>query len=223
MFCGALDESMIKIARKKKKVRIKIHNLRTWTRDRHRTADDKPYGGGAGMVMKIEPIYRALVSLLGEGRLKRIQRSRSAGKGMRIVLLTPAGKKFTQKSARKLSKAKRLILICGHYEGVDERARFLVTDEMSIGDYILTGGEIPAMVLLDSVARLLPGVLGRDSSLKCETFDDNLLEYPQYTRPREFEGMKVPKVLLSGDHGEISAWRKKESLKKTKKIRRDLL
>ncbi len=223
MFENVLNESMLKIARKKKKVAVKVHNLRDWTCDRHKTADDKPYGGGSGMILKIEPLYRALVSLLGENRVKKLGEKKGVKKNMKIVLLTPRGKKFNQKIAKKLSKLKHIILICGHYEGIDERIHALVTDEISIGDYIMTGGEIPAMAVLDAVMRLIPGVLGDSASLKHESFENNLLEYPQYTRPREFEGMKVPKVLLSGNHKAIDAWRKKESLKRTKEVRGDLL
>ena len=211
MFKGVLSESMVKIAQEKKKVCVRVRNIRSWAYDNHRTADDKPYGGGPGMVMKIEPIYRALASV------------KSTAKGRRVVLLTPQGKRFNQKMAKKLSKTKHLILICGHYEGVDERVTSLVTDEISVGDYILTGGEIPAMMILDAVIRLIPGVLGDDASLESESFENNLLEYPQYTRPREFEGMKVPDILLSGNHKAINQWRKNESLKKTKKVRNDLL
>ncbi|MBL7157373.1 MAG: tRNA (guanosine(37)-N1)-methyltransferase TrmD [Candidatus Omnitrophica bacterium] len=211
MFKGVLGESMVKIAQEKRKVRVRVRNIRNWAYDNHRTADDKPYGGGSGMLLKIEPIHRALASV------------KSTAKGRRVVLLTPQGKRFNQKMAKKLSKTKHLILICGHYEGFDERVRSLVTDEISVGDYILTGGEIPAMTVLDAVIRLIPGVLGDSASLKSESFENNLLEYPQYTRPREFEGMKVPDILLSGNHKAINQWRKKESLQKTKKVRNDLL
>ncbi|MBL7155526.1 MAG: tRNA (guanosine(37)-N1)-methyltransferase TrmD [Candidatus Omnitrophica bacterium] len=222
MFKGVLGESMLRIAQEKKKINVRIHNLRDWTSDRHRTADDKPYGGGGGMVMKIEPIHRALTSILGEKGIKKIRNKKSFNKTTKIILLTPGGKRFNQALAKRLSKLKHLILICGHYEGVDERVRFLSTNEISIGDYIITGGEIPAMVVLDAVARLIPGVLGSSSSLTCESFENNLLEYPQYTRPRKFEEREVPKVLLSGDHKAIREWRKAESLKRTKKMRKDL-
>lgn len=222
MFENVLNESMLKIAQKKKKININVHNLRNWTRDRHKTADDKPYGGGSGMILKIEPIYRALISLLGENRLKKLRRKGPIGKNTKIILLTARGKKFNQKAAKKLSKLERIVLICGHYEGIDERIRSFVTDEISVGDYIMTGGEIPAMVLLDAVTRLIPGVLGDKASLKHESFENNLLEYSQYTRPREFEGMKVPRVLLSGNHKAIDEWRRKESLKRTKELRSDL-
>jgi len=224
MFENVLGESMLKIAQKKKKTAIKVRNLRDWTSDTHKTADDKPYGGGSGMILKIEPLYRAVVSLMGEANVKNIKlRKKNVPKNMKIVLLTPRGEKFNQRKAEKLSRAKHIIFICGHYEGIDERIRSLVTDEISIGDYIMTGGEIPAMAVLDAVTRLIPGVLGDSASLKHESFENNLLEYSQYTRPREFEGMKVPKVLLSGNHKAIDAWRKKESLKRTKKVRGDLL
>lgn len=223
MFENVLNESMLKIAQKKKKVKITVHNLRKWTSDRHGTADDKPYGGGSGMVMKIEPIYAALASVLGERRIKKLKGRKGTPRGARIVLLTPAGERFNQKLAKKLSKSRHVIFICGHYEGIDERVRAFVTDEISVGDYIMTGGEIPAMVVMDAAIRLIPGVLGDSSSLECESFENNLLEYPQYTRPRVFCGMKVPDILLSGDHSAIERWRRKESIKKTEETRGDLL
>ena len=211
MFDGALGESMLKIAQKKKKIEVKVHNLRNWARGPHRAADDRPYGGGSGMVMMIEPIYEALRGLLGENR-----------RAVKVILLTPKGRKFDQREAKKLAKSERLILICGHYEGLDERVRKFVTHEISIGDYILTGGEIPAMVILDAVTRLIAGVLGNGKSLTCESFEGNLLEYPQYTRPRSFRGMKVPEILLSGNHDKIARWRKMQSIDKTRKTRSDL-
>lgn len=219
MFENVLNESMLKIAQKKKKIEIRVHDLRGWTADRHRTADDKPYGGGSGMVMMVEPICKALEKLLGKNRVKKLKDKKNIEKDIRIILLTPKGRKFLQKTAKKLSKLKRIILICGHYEGIDERAHQLVTDEISIGDYVLTGGEIPAMVILDAVTRLLPGVLGDKASLDFESFANDLLEYPQYTRPREFRGMKVPGILLSGDHRAIARWRMEEALRRTKKAR----
>ncbi len=210
MFDNVLNESIIKRARKSGRVKINVPNLRDWTRDRHRTADDKPFGGGAGMVMKPEPLFEAIDDL---------KKSNA-----RIVLLTPQGKKLNQKLAKRLSKYRHLILICGHYEGVDERVRkYLATDEISIGDYVLTCGELPAMVLIDSVIRLVPGVLGHKDSAKFESFERNLLEHSQYTRPAEYRGMKVPKVLLRGNHKRIEEWRRKESIKRTKKRRPDLL
>lgn len=223
MFENVLGESMLKIAQRKKKVKINIYNLRDWTYNRHRTADDKPYGGGSGMVMKIEPIYRALDELLPKGVLKNVRDGRKTRMSLRIILLTPRGKKYNQKIAKRFSRFKRLILICGHYEGIDERVRMLVTDEISIGDYILTGGELPAMVIIDSVVRLIPGVLGDTCSAKHESFENNLLEYPQYTRPCVFEGMKVPEILLSGDHRAIEKWRREEAIKRTALFRKDLL
>lgn len=215
---GPLNESMVRIAQDKNLLRINVHNIREWTNDRHRTADDKPFGGGSGMVMKIEPVYKALVELKD-----KTSRTHEDKKGdTRVILLTPQGKKLNQTTVKRLSRMERLIIICGHYEGVDERIRQLVDEEISIGDYILTCGEIPACVLVDSVARFLPGVLGDPSSLDTESFEDNLLEYPQYTRPRTFEGWKVPDILLSGNHKKIIAWRKKEALKRTRQKRPDL-
>jgi tRNA (guanine37-N1)-methyltransferase len=209
MFENILGESMLKIAQKKKLVKINVHSLRDWTSDAHRTADDKPFGGGPGMVMKVEPVYRAVEEL-----------SKGASK---VILLTPQGKKFDQKTAKRLAKEKHLVLICGHYEGVDERVRGLACEEISIGDYVLTCGELPAMVLTDAVVRLIPGVLGHKDSTKSESFEGNLLEYPQYTRPAEFKGMKVPGVLLSGNHKKIEGWRAHEALKRTLKRRPDLI
>jgi len=222
MFDGVLGESILKIAARKKKICVKVHNLRDWTSDRHRTADDKPYGGGAGMVIKIEPLYRALESLLGRGSAKKLKNKKQINKNTKVILLTPRGKTFNQKKAKDFALLRHMILICGHYEGIDERIRPLITDEVSIGDYILTGGEIPAMTLLDAIARLIPGVLGGRTSATYESFENNLLEYPQYTRPREYEGMKVPGVLLTGDHKKIEHFRKAEAVKKTKETRKDL-
>ncbi len=219
MFKGPLGESIIKIAQKKGKLKIKLHNLRKWTSDKHRTADDKPFGGGAGMVIKVEPVYRALEEItknVGRGTWDEKKKTK-------VVLLTPQGKRLDQKLVKRLSKLKRLVLICGHYEGVDERIRKLIDEEISVGDYILSCGEIPACVIVDSVTRLLPGVLGNPKSSNIETFENNLLEYPQYTRPRVFEGMKVPKLLLDGNHNDIETWRKAQALKRTKKKRPDLL
>ena len=223
MFENILGESMLKIAQKKSKLKIGVHNLRQWTSDRHRSADDRPYGGGSGMVMLVEPIQKALVSLLGKNEFKNIRSKKRAAKGTRVVLLTPKGDTFNQRNAKRFSKLRHLVLICGHYEGIDERVREFITDEVSIGDYILTGGEIPAMAVLDAVVRLIPGVLGDEGSLHCESFEKNLLEYPHYTRPRAFLGLRVPDVLLSGNHKKIASWRQKEAVKKTKEKRRDLM
>lgn len=217
MFEAVLGESIIKRAQKKEKVSIKIHNLRDYTSDKHRTVDDKPFGGGPGMVLKIEPIYKAVKDILGESDAKRRGNSK-------VILLSPQGKRFEQRMAKSLSKLDGLLLICGHYEGVDERVKKLLVDyEISIGDYILTCGELPAMVLIDSIVRLVPGVLGDERSRLTESFENNLLEYPQYTRPATFCGMEVPKVLLSGDHNKIEEWRFKQALKRTQNVRPDLL
>lgn len=216
MFEPILNESIIRRAQKKDKVKIYIHNLRDYSFDKHRKVDDRPFGGGSGMVMKPEPIFKAVEYLKSKCRNRKTK--------VRIVLLSPQGKTFTQELARRLSKYRHLILVCGHYEGIDERVRqYLVEEEISIGDYILTGGELPAMVLVDCVVRLLPGVLGDKKSLKFESFEDNLLEYPQYTRPASFRGMRVPVTLLSGNHQRIKAWRQRESLKITRQKRPDLL
>ncbi len=210
MFEGALEESIIKRARKGGKADIRVHNLRDWTDDKHRKVDDKPFGGGPGMVIKPQPLFDAVDAL----------RSRAA----RIVLMTPQGRRLDQASARKLAKARHIIVVCGHYEGIDERFRSkCVTDEISLGDFVLTGGEIPAMALVDCVVRLLPGVVGDKESLEFESFSAGLLEYPHYTRPADFRGLKVPKVLLSGDHKKIDAWRREMALKRTKKMRPDML
>lgn len=212
MFSAVLDESIMARAQEKGKVKIFIHDLRSYTLDKHHKVDDRPFGGGSGMVLQVEPIYRAVQALK-----KKIK-----GKS-RVILLCPQGKKFNQAYAAKLSKCDNLIFICGHYEGVDERARlYLADEEISIGDYVLTGGELAAMVVVDSLVRLIPGVLGDKNSLNFESFEDNLLEYPQYSRPAKFKKWPVPEVLISGDHHKIAAWRKAESLKRTKEKRPDL-
>lgn len=210
-FDAVIGESIIKRAQEKKKVAIRVHDLRDFTNDKHRKVDDRPFGGGPGMVMTPEPIFEAV---------KKIKKNKSA----KVLLMCPTGKPFNQKMAQALAKDKQLIIICGHYEGVDERVRAKLVDEsISIGDYVLTGGELPAMVLIDALTRLIPGVLGKEASLASESFEGNLLEYPQYTRPANFRGMKVPNVLLSGHHQDIEKWRKVQSLAKTKKARPDLL
>ncbi|MDD5465716.1 MAG: tRNA (guanosine(37)-N1)-methyltransferase TrmD [Candidatus Omnitrophica bacterium] len=213
MFSAVLDESIIKRAQKKGKVKIFVHDLRDYALDRHRKVDDRPFGGGSGMVIQVEPIFRAIQAIK-----KKIK-----GKS-KVILLCPQGKKFSQERARKLSKCKNLIFVCGRYEGVDERVRlYLVDEEISIGDYILTGGELAAMVVVDSLVRLIPGVLGDKNSLNFESFEGNLLEYPQYSRPSQFKNWPVPEVLVSGAHDKIQAWRKLESLKRTRQRRPDLL
>ena len=214
MFDGPLTESIIKRATGRGLVEIKIHNLRDFTKDRHRTCDDKPFGGGPGMVMKPEPIFEAVKYVRKLNRIKK----------PKIILLSPQGRKLNQKSVEKFSRRKCLIIICGHYEGVDERVRkHLITDEISIGDYVTTGGELPAMVLIDSIVRLIPGVLGNKNSSILESFQDSLLEYPQYTRPAVYKNMKVPAELLSGNHAAILKWRRNEAIKRTKNRRPDLL
>jgi len=210
MFAGPLDESIIMRARKAGLLELKIHNLRDWTHDRHKTVDDRPFGGGPGMLLKPEPIFEAVES---------VRRAET-----KVVLLSPSGRKFDQAIARELAAEKDLLLITGHYEGFDERVReALADDELSIGDYVLTNGALPAMVVIDAVTRLLPGVLGDDASARDESFSHGLLEYPQYTRPAEFRGLRVPDVLVSGNHAEIENWRREQARLRTGKDRPDLL
>jgi len=217
MFEPILNESIIMRAQKKNKVKIFVHNLRDFTLDKHKKVDDRPFGGGSGMVMSAEPIFRAVEAI----KLKVKKQSKLEAK---VILLTPQGRRLNQKLAKSLAKYKHLILICGHYEGVDERVRgHLVEEEISIGDYVLTGGELPAMVLVDCLIRLIPGVLGDKNSLNFESFECNLLEYPHYTRPADFRGFKVPAILLSGDHNNIEIWRKRQALKRTRQKRPDLV
>jgi tRNA (guanine37-N1)-methyltransferase len=211
MFRGPLDESILKRARERGLIEIALHNPRDVTTDRHHIADDYPYGGGAGMVLKPEPIFEA------------VERVQAAAAGGPIILLSPQGRLFTQEVARALAQEPRITLLCGHYEGVDERIRErLATDELSIGDYVLTGGELAAMVVVDAVARLVPGVLAPGSTEE-ESHTAGLLEYPQYTRPPEFRGWRVPDILLSGNHGAVARWRRKEALRRTRARRPDLL
>jgi len=209
MFEGAFSESIIKRAIDDKKVEINIHNFRDYTEDSHNKVDDTPYGGGAGMVLMCQPIVDCLDS---------IRTSDS-----KVILLTPSGKKYNQRIAYDLSKEKHLILICGHYEGFDERITNFIDMEISIGDYVLTGGEIPAMAIVDSIVRLIPGVIKEESHLEDSFNEDYLLDYPSYTKPRVFRGFEVPDVLVSGDHKKIDEWRRSESLKRTKEKRPDLL
>ena len=210
MFPGPLDESIIKRACESGRLRLGIHDLRDFTHDRHRTVDDRPFGGGPGMLMKPEPLFEAVEALRGEKT--------------RVILTSPAGRPFRQQIARELAAEEHLLLVCGSYEGFDERVRErLADDEISIGDYVLTNGALPAMVVIDAVARLLPGVLGDDESSADESFSDRLLEYPQYTRPAEFRGMSVPEVLLSGDHAAIEQWRREQARERTAQRRPDLL
>ena len=209
MFAGAMDESILRRAQEKRRLELTIRNLRDWTHDRHRTVDDEPYGGGPGMVLKPEPIFEAIEELAGETT--------------QVVMLSPQGQPFRQSKARELAGHEHLLMLCGAYEGFDERVRSLVNHELSIGDYVLTNGALPAMVVIDAVTRLLPGVLGDDSSTTEESFSENLLEYPQYTRPADFRGMKVPEVLLSGDHGAVEEWRQEQAIERTAQRRPDLL
>lgn len=207
------SHSIIGRARESGALQLRVVDLRDYTHDRHRTADDAPYGGGAGMVMKVEPLDEAIADL-----------RRKAGEPVRVILMSPQGRKLDQRLVEELAEEGHLVLICGHYEGVDERVReHLVDDEISIGDYVLTGGELPALVLVDAVARYIPGVLGKAESAEEESFRDGLLEYPQYTRPEEYRGWRVPDVLLSGHHAMIARWRRRESLRRTLERRPDLL
>jgi tRNA (guanine37-N1)-methyltransferase len=213
LFAGAFQESIIKRAREAGLVTIDLHNIRDYATGRHKITDDTPYGGGGGMIMKAEPIFAAVEAVLGEK------------KGIvPVILLTPQGRPFSHAVARELSRHPRLLLICGRYEGVDERVhQNLVTDEISIGDYVLSGGEIPAMVIVDAVTRLIPGVLGDPSATFEDSHAEGLLEYPHYTRPPLFRGHAVPDVLLSGHHAEITRWRRQQALRRTWERRPDLL
>ncbi len=210
MFRGPFSESIVQRAVKKGLVTLRIVDIRRFSTDKHKKADDRPYGGGPGMILLVDPIVRALSAL-------------KKGRSPYVVLLSAGGKRLTQRTARKFSRKERLVLICGHYEGVDERIKRWVHEECSIGDYVLTGGEIPAMVVIDSVIRFLPGVLGDERSSDSDSFEEGLLEYPQYTRPRVYRGLKVPEVLLSGNHQQIAAWRKRQALAKTARNRPELL
>lgn len=214
MFAGPFSSSILKRAQESGLIKINLVNIRDFSTNKHHTVDDTPYGGGAGMVMAPEAIFGAVGDVA----------KKSEGAPARVVLMCPQGRPFSQAIARDLARERNLVLICGHYEGVDERVReSLVTDEISIGDYVLTGGELPAMVVVDAVTRLIPGVLGESASVEEESFNAGLLEYPQYTRPREYRGQAVPEVLLSGHHEEIRKWRRKQSLLRTLERRPELL
>jgi tRNA (guanine37-N1)-methyltransferase len=213
MFSGVFGQSILKKAQEKSAVQFQVLDFREFSTNKHRNVDDYPYGGGAGMVLTPQPLFDAVETLTKETSEKP-----------RIILLCPQGERFSQRKAEELSKEMHLIFLCGHYEGYDERIReHLVTDEISIGDYVLTGGELGAMVVIDAVTRLLPGVLGKEESHLQDSFSTGFLEHPQYTRPADFRGMKVPDVLMSGNHKNIEEWRKKESLKRTYERRPDLL
>ena len=210
MFPGPLDESIVKRAQESGKLQLRFIDLRDYTHDRHRTVDDRPFGGGPGMLMKPEPLFEAIENLRGSNT--------------RVILTSPAGRQFKQEIAKQMSNEEHLILVCGSFEGFDERVReHLANDEISIGDYVLTNGALPAMVIIDAITRLLPGVLGDDESSQDESFSEGLLEYPQYTRPAEFKGMKVPEVLQSGDHAAIKKWQSEKARIRTEQRRPDLL
>jgi len=209
-FFGPFAESIIARAIKSKLVKINTVDLRNYTTDRHRSVDEKPYGGGPGMLMMPDPVFKAVEDLKKKDSI--------------VILMSPQGQVYTQRKAEELHTEKHLIIICGHYEGVDERIRQALVDlELSIGDFVLTSGNIPAMVLVDSIVRLIPGVLGSDNSALTESFSDGMLEYPQYTRPEDYRGMKVPEVLLSGNHKKIEEWRNKEAFERTMERRPELL
>lgn len=216
-FSGPLDASLLGKAREAGLLDVRVHDLRDWTHDRHRTVDDDPYGGGAGMIMKPEPFFEAVEALYG-----------TVAARPRTVLFTPRGRRLDQPLVRELATEPRLLLLCGRYEGIDERVHeALAHDEVSIGDYVLAGGEVAACVVIESVTRLLPGVMGNESSAADESFahgeDGMLLEYPQYTRPWSYRGMDVPEILRSGDHGKVAAWRREQALARTRAVRPDLL
>lgn len=211
MFAGVFGASILKKAQEKGAVQLEVTDIRAFSGNKHNQVDDYPYGGGAGMVLKPEPMFSAVETI-------------TAGKNPRIILMCPQGERFTQRKAEELAQEKELVFLCGHYEGYDERIRqHLVTDEISIGDFVLTGGELGAMTVIDSVVRLLPGVLGQEESHIQDSFSTGLLEHPHYTRPADFRGMKVPDVLLSGNHAKIEQWREEQSLKRTLERRPDLL
>ncbi len=214
MFAGPFGDSIIKRAIDAGILEVHFTQLRDFAYDKHHQVDDSPFGGGSGMVLKPEPMFRAVRSVTEQ----------SEGEKMRVLLMDPAGQVFDQEKAKALAEYDRLVFICGHYEGYDARISDYLADEaLSIGDYVLTGGELPAMVIIDAVARMLPGVLGSEESAPTDSFYEGILEYPQYTRPREFEGMNVPEVLFSGDHGKIRRWRRKQALRLTKERRPELL
>lgn len=208
MYNGPFTESILKRAQQEKKIEINIHNFRDYSLDPHHNVDDTPFGGGSGMVLACQPIFDCIKALKNEDSI--------------VIMMTPSGKIYNQKIAYELSRKKHLIILCGHYEGFDERIRSICDMEISIGDYVLTGGELPSMVLVDSITRLIPGVIDEESSLN-ESFNNNLLDYPVYTKPRVYNGMEVPEILLSGDHAKIATYRRNEQIRKTKELRPDLI
>ena len=217
VFFPYLETSILQRASQRELITVRVHNVRDYTHDKHHTTDDTPYGGGGGMVMKPEPVFEAVESVLG-------MRLESPPVTVPVILLTPQGRVFNQRVAEELSRHEKIALVCGRYEGVDERIReYLVTDEISVGDYVLTGGELPALLIIDAVSRLIPGVLGDPTGAEDDSHSMGLLEYPHYTRPPEFRGWKVPEVLLSGDHGRIEKWRREQALSRTLKKRPDMI
>lgn len=221
VFPSYLETSILKRARERGLINVDVHNIRDYTHDKHHTTDDTPYGGGGGMVMKPDPVFEAVETVLGRAAPLSPPEPES---NIPIILLTPQGRVFNQTIAKELSAYPRILLLCGRYEGIDERIReHLVTDEISIGDYVLTGGEIPALILIDAISRLLPNVLGDPTGAEDDSHSMGLLEYPHYTRPPEFRGWKAPDVLLSGDHGKIDKWRRQQALERTFKKRPDML
>jgi tRNA (guanine37-N1)-methyltransferase len=221
VFPSYLETSIIKRARERDLINVRVHNIRDFTHDKHNTTDDTPYGGGGGMVMKPDPVFEAIETVLG---LNSNQTPPEPDSNIPIILLTPQGRVFNQSIAQELSQHPHIALLCGRYEGIDERIReHLVTDEISIGDYVLTGGELPALILIDAIARLLPDVLGDPTGAQDDSHATGLLEYPHYTRPPEFRGWKAPDILLSGDHAKIEKWRREQSLLRTFKKRPDML
>ena len=218
VFPPYLDTSILNRARQRGLIDVRVHNIRDYTHDKHHTTDDTPYGGGGGMVMKPEPVFEAVESVLG------LEAPQAQPINVPVILLTPQGRVFTQRVAEELSRYERIALLCGRYEGVDERIReHLVTDEISIGDYVLTGGELPALMIIDAVSRLIPGVLGDPTGAEDDSHSMGLLEYPHYTKPPEFRGWKVPDVLASGNHAKIDEWRREQALTRTFKKRPDML
>ncbi len=212
VFSPYLDSSILQRAVQKNLINVRLHDIRKWATDKHHTTDDAPYAGGGGMVMKCEPVFLAVEDILGNPP------------SCPLILMTPQGRQFNQGIAQELSVLPRIGLLCGHYEGIDERIReHLVTDEISIGDYVLTGGELPALILIDAITRLLPGALGDPDGAQDDSFASGLLEYPHYTRPEDYRGWKVPEILLSGNHAEIEKWRREQSLTRTLKKRPDML
>jgi tRNA (guanine37-N1)-methyltransferase len=221
VFPSYLETSIIKRARERELIHVRVHNIRDYTHDKHHMTDDTPYGGGGGMVMKPEPVFEAVETVLG---LNNGSTSPNADSNIPIILLTPQGRVFNQSIAQELSQHEHIVLICGRYEGIDERIReHLVTDEISIGDYVLTGGELPALILIDAISRFLPDVLGDPTGAQDDSHAMGLLEYPHYTRPPEFRGWKIPEVLLSGAHAKIDKWRREQALLRTFKKRPDML